>query len=155
MTFLFLILVFIIEILQLSVFPPIFGNAYIVPSLAFLLVLFSSYKIKEKALLLAFLSGLFYDAVVNFLGFISLLNVVFTYLYLVLNNILFVKNPKVEVFLIMPLILLLRKLTIFLVVNTKFPLNIGLKDFGVVLLIDLIFLILLYKVFNKYVYEKA
>ncbi|RUM31645.1 MAG: hypothetical protein DSY32_00960 [Aquifex sp.] len=155
MTLLFLILVIIVEILQLSVFSPILGNAYTIPSITFLLILFLSYIIREKALLLAFLAGLFYDAVVNFLGFISLLNVVFTYIFLILNNVMFVKNPKVEVFLIMPVILLIRKLIIFLVVNAKFPLNVDLEKFVSVLFIDFLFLMVFYKVFNKYLNEKA
>jgi len=155
MTLLFLILVLIVEIIQLSLFPPLFGNAYIIPSATFTLILFLSYRVREKALIIAFISGLFYDAVINLLGFISLINVLFTYIYLILNNILFVKNEKLEVFLIMPITILLRKLVIFLFVNTKFPLNVNLNQFLLVLIIDFVFVILFYRLFNKYLYEKA
>ncbi len=155
MVFLFLFLSLIIAVLQASLFTPIFGNLFLTPSLSFVFILMSSRILKEKSLIPAFITGMLLDTITDSLGLITLVNIVFLYIYLLITEFIFVKNKLLDFFIIPPLLLILRKIVIIGIIWKKFLIYLSFKSFILSFLIEIVFLVILYKLFFKGVNEEA
>ncbi len=155
MVFLFLFLSLIIAVLQASLFTPIFGNLFLTPSLSFVFILMSSRILKEKSLIPAFITGMLLDTITDSLGLITLVNIVFLYIYLLITEFIFVKNKLLDFFIIPPLLLILRKIVIISIIGKKFLIYLSFKSFLLSFLIEIVFLVILYKLFFKGVNEEA
>jgi len=142
-------------VFQAAVFTPIFGSLFLTPSLSFIFILFSLYFIREKALISAFLIGLFLDAITDSWGIITLLNVFFTYIYMLTTFFIFVRSLFVELFAILPIVLVIRKLLLIFIVQRKFLIDFAAKSLILSLAIDLIFVLILCKFVCKRINEEA
>ncbi|NPA32853.1 MAG: hypothetical protein GXO04_04425 [Aquificae bacterium] len=145
----------LVALLQASLFSPLFGSLFLTPSLSFIFVLVSSYFIKEKAIVSAFLSGLFLDTITDTLGVLTLLNVVFTYLFLFLTGVVLVRNKFLEFFVLIPFISWVRKLILILLVRGRFMLEFSLELFLLSALVELVFIFILYKSLSGRIDEKT
>jgi len=149
MALLFIFISLLISVFQASVFTPVFGSLFLTPSLSFIFILFSSYFIREKAIISAFLIGLFLDALTDSWGIITLLNVVFTYIYMLMSSVIFVRNLFVELFVILPSAVFIRKALLILIVERKFLINFTAKSLIFSFIIDLVFILILCKFICK------
>ncbi|HIQ48964.1 MAG TPA: hypothetical protein EYH58_04970 [Aquifex aeolicus] len=155
MILLFIFASLLISVFQAAVFTPIFGTLFLTPSLSFIFILFSSYFIREKALISAFLIGLFLDAITDSWGIITLLNVLFTYIYMLMTYTVFVRNLFVELFTILPAVVVIRKILLIFIVERRFLIDFTVKSLIFSLAIDLIFILILCKFVCKRINEKT
>lgn len=155
MVFLFLLLSLAIAVFQASLFTPIFGNLFLTPSLSFVFILLSSRILKEKSLILAFITGLFFDTITDSLGLMTLINIVFLYIYLLITEFIFVKNRLFDFLILPPFVLILRKIVIISIVGKKFLIDYSLKSIIFSFFMEIIFLMILYKLFSKWIDEET
>ncbi len=144
-----------IAILQASLFTPVFGTLFLTPSLTFIFVLFSKYLVGEKIVILAFVSGLFLDAITDSWGIFILSDVLFAYFFLLITLLLIFKKGYVEALLVIPLVTFFRKLFLLFLVQLKYSVKLELSLFAYSVLVELVFILFMYMVMRKRIDAEA
>jgi len=148
-TIFLLIPLILIAVLQASLFTPVFGNLFLTPSLTFIFVLFSKYLVGERIIFLAFVSGLFLDAITDSWGVFIISDVLFSYFFLIITLLLIFRKGYVEALLVIPLVTFFRKLFLLFLVQLKYSVKLEPSLFLFSVLLELIFILFMYTVMRK------
>ncbi|GAB6066284.1 hypothetical protein JCM9492_13770 [Aquifex pyrophilus] len=85
----------------------------------------------------------------------TLINIVFLYIYLLITEFIFVKNRLFDFLILPPFVLILRKIVIISIVGKKFLIDYSLKSIIFSFFMEIIFLMILYKLFSKWIDEET
>jgi len=144
------LVVFFSAVVQVSVLTPLFKSLALSPHIALLSLWLYKKSLKEEALVtLAFLLGLYFDALSNTWGVHVLSTVLFTYIYMFLRITFIVKKESHETLLLVPFLLFLYKLVLLSLLSVKNGIEFSLGKFVTSLLIEYLFVASFYKLKKK------
>jgi len=144
------LVVFFFAVVQVSVLTPLFKSLVLSSQIALLSLWLYGKGLKEEALVsLAFLLGLYFDALSNTWGAYTLSIVFFTYIYMLLRTTFIVSREFHEILLLIPVLLFLYKLVLLSLLSLKNGTEFSLSKFVMSLLIEYLFIVSLYKLKKK------
>ncbi len=143
-------LLFLLSVIQVSILMPLFASLILSPHISLLFLWIYGKNSGDRTLITtAFFLGLFFDAISNTWGAYTFTTVLFTYIYTFLRTALIVKKETYEVFFIIPVLLIVYKLFLFPLIKLKADVEFSIKEFGISLLIEYLFIFFFYKLKKK------